>query len=199
MQSEITAPPFDPATLAHDAAWAELSARYRPLLIHWAGRFRAGVSIAEFNEDIADQALARAWAAIAHKWGEFFPSLAALLAYLRQCVRSTIMDHARAQHSRERLMQCLANEILINPEEVVVDSLEYAELWGLLTDLATTAGERVVLVESFVYCLPPRAIARRHPQLFASVAAVYASKRSLLERMQRSPLLRQRYAGRLAA
>ena len=60
MQSEITAPPFEPATLAHDAAWAELSARYRPLLIQWAGRFRAGVSIAEFNEDIADQALARA-------------------------------------------------------------------------------------------------------------------------------------------
>lgn len=196
MQTDIMYQTFERAILAHDdTAWSEINTRYRPLMICWASRFRASVAIDEFNEDIADQALARAWSALAAQRFEAFPSLAALLAYLRQCVRSTVMDCARAQHSRTRLLQSIASETPINPEEVVVDTNEYAELWSNISALAKTPAEQVVLVESFVYDLPPREIAQRHPQLFSSVAAVYASKRNLLERLQRNEELRERYAG----
>ncbi len=196
MQTDIMYQTFERAILAHDdAAWGEINARYRPLMICWASRYRASVAIDEFNEDIADQALARAWSALVAQRFEAFPSLAALLAYLRQCVRSTVMDCARAQHSRARLLQTIESEMPINPEEVVVDTNEYAELWSSISALAKSPAEQVVLVESFVYDLPPRAIAQRHPQLFSSVAAVYASKRNLLERLQRNEELRERYAG----
>jgi hypothetical protein len=39
--------------------------------------------------------------------------------------------------------------------------------------------------------LPPRLILTRHPDLFATIGAVYAAKRNLLERLRRSPVLRQ--------
>jgi hypothetical protein len=60
------------------------------------------------------------------------------------------------------------------------------ELWRIVTSLVVSEQERVVLVESYVFDLPPRAILARHPGLFADVPSVYSAKRNLLNRLQRS-------------
>ena len=41
-----------------------------------------------------------------------------------------------------------------------------------------------------VHELPPRDILARHPHVFSDIAAVYAAKRNLMTRLQRSPELR---------
>ena len=174
-------------------AWAEIVARYRPLLIAWA-RFRCiRISIEECCEDIADQALARAWAALAPARFASFPNLAALLAYLRSCVSATIVDCARAEAVRRRGMRRLEGGVVASSEQIVLDQIEREELWRILMRLAATTQEQTILVESFVLHLPPRVIQVRHPDLFTNVMTIYNAKRSLLDRFRRSRELQRLY------
>src|SRR6478609_700571 len=76
-------------------AWADIGRHYRGLLAAWAAQSSArGLSV-EQPEDIADQAFARAWAALSSAQFSAFPHIASLMAYLRTCVRTTVVDHAR--------------------------------------------------------------------------------------------------------
>jgi DNA-directed RNA polymerase specialized sigma24 family protein len=67
-------------------AWAAIAGRYRQLLISWVVRCPGADHLGESYEDLADEALARAWRALSPEHFAAFPSLAALLAYLRRCV-----------------------------------------------------------------------------------------------------------------
>jgi len=77
------------------------------------------------------------------------------------------------------------------PEEIILDQWLHEELWRCVEAVIATPQERTVLIESFVYDLPPRVIHARHTALFADVAAVYNTKRNLLSRLQRNPMIRE--------
>lgn len=187
---------FRRAILQHDGdAWIEISASYRPMLISWANQCSASGSTDEQCEDIADRAFARAWVALTPERFGQFPTLAALLAYIRTCVLATAIDSARAQNVRERTYSKLEISPVATPEEVVLDELERDELWQAAIDAAASERERVVLLESFQLELPPRVILARHPKLFASIGEVYLAKRHVLARLQRSAAVRRFFQG----
>jgi len=172
--------------LRDDDAWAAIHARYRRLLVAWAYRHGARVGLTDCAEDLADQALARAWAALTPARFAEFPSLARLLSYLRACVATTVIDSARAQASRERVAQQLQFSAPATPEQLVLADLDHAALWHAVLALAATPAEQVVILDSFVYGFPPRTIRARHPQLFPDIATLYHIKRNLLDRLQRN-------------
>jgi DNA-directed RNA polymerase specialized sigma24 family protein len=182
-----------------EEAWAAIYTHFRQLLISWARHASARAPAVGHYEDIADRALARAWAALtAEQFGQF-PSLASLLAYLRTCVGAAAIDAARAEATRERAYQKLDLPSVTTPEELVLSSLSRAELWRLLNKLISTELERIILIESFVLGLPPRAILERHQDRFADVPAIYGAKRNLLNRLERSHDLQRIYQDLRAA
>ena len=176
-----------------EQAWCESTARYRPMLISWAGRCSASATIMERCDDIADLAFARAWSAISPERFAKFPTLGALLAYLRACVTTAVIDCARSEILNERLYQVAEADDVATPEQVVFEQFDRQELWRIAGDLAQTEQERVILTEDFIYDLRPRAILARHPDLFASASEIYCAKRNLLDRLKRCPELRQLY------
>jgi DNA-directed RNA polymerase specialized sigma24 family protein len=167
-------------------AWSEIHQRYRPLLIAWA--YRSGVHLHTYEtcEDIADQAFARAWAALSPDRFSEFATLAQLLGYLRTCVSSTAIDCMRSEQSLQRIRN--ANNQYntpSSPEHIVIEDLSRNELWQRVLAFANQETERIILVESFVYSLPPRTIQERYPQLFACVNDIYTIKRNLFAKLQR--------------
>ena len=170
-----------------EEAWALIYERYRSLLIAWAARSTVCAYQYTACADIADQALARAWAALTPERFDAFPSLAKLLSYLHACVEATAIDSARAQISRERLAQRLAASAPASPEQTVLAAQDRVAFWRAVSALAATPAERVVLIESFAYGLPPREICARHPQTFGTARKVCNVKHRLLARLQRSP------------
>jgi DNA-directed RNA polymerase specialized sigma24 family protein len=183
---------FGGAEQAHDeAAWAAIVAQYRRLLITWAVQCPATATSGESPEAIADQALTRAWLAIAPKGFAAFPNLAALLAYLRVCVTHTAIDATRASAAQARATQWLTVPEASDPEQTLLEQLDRTEFWHLVSRLITTEQERVVLVERYVLDLPPRIILARHPTLFADITAIYSVVRNLCCRLARHPELRQ--------
>ena len=176
-----------------EQAWIDSAARYRPLLAAWASRCSASAALTESYDDLADQAFARAWSALSPERFASFPTLAALLAYMRACVSTTVIDHARSELSRERIEQALQAEEVTTPEQLIMDQFQRQDIWRLVETAITSEQERVVLRETFVYDLPPRTILRRHPDLFADAHAIYITKRNLFDRLQRCSELRQVY------
>jgi DNA-directed RNA polymerase specialized sigma24 family protein len=174
-------------------AWAAIYERYRTLMIGWSHRCGAALLIGEYHDDIADQAFARAWMALSPRRFSRFPNLSKLLAYLRTCVMAVVIDCSRAQLARERALLKLEAHALATPEQIVMEDLERSALWQIISNMAETMQERIVLVESFVLELPPRVILARHPDLFVAVSNVYFAKRNLLARLQRNPDLQQLY------
>jgi len=185
---------FRRAIVDRDAdAWAESAARYRPLMTAWASHYRASASLGERSDDLVDQALARAWAALSPARFASFPTLAAVLAYLRTCVTAAVIDCVRSQIAQERMVRRIEISVAATPEQIVLNQIERADLWRITNSLVETPQERAILVESFIYALPPRKLLERHPELFADVEAIYRAKRNLIERLQRSRELRGLY------
>jgi DNA-directed RNA polymerase specialized sigma24 family protein len=181
-----------------DDAWAMITAYYRPLMITWAARSVAVQASGEHCEDLADQALARAWAALTPEHFASFPNLAALLAYLRTCVATAAIDAIRSQAKYERAFEHAGYDSGATPEQLVLDRLESSKLWQLATSVIATEAERVALHERFVLGLPPRSIQSRHPLLFEDVKVVYAAIRNLCARLQRHKDVQQLHNDRLA-
>jgi DNA-directed RNA polymerase specialized sigma24 family protein len=182
-----------------EEAWAAIYAHYRQLLVSWARHASANAPAIGQSEDIADRALARAWSALTAEQFVHFPSLAALLAYLRTCVGAAAIDAARAEATRERAYQKLELPSVTTPEELVLGAQSRDELWQLLNKLISNEHERIILIESFVLGLPPRTILERHKDRFEDVPAIYGAKRNLLNRLERSRDLRKLYQDLRAA
>jgi DNA-directed RNA polymerase specialized sigma24 family protein len=178
-------------------AWAEGIARYRPQFISWARR--ASAAVGEHCDDIADDACTRAWVALAPKHFARFPTLAALLSYLRTCVNTTAIDCARKQLQFDRLTHTIAAADVARPEQIVHDQFDRAELWRIATSKARTKKERYILIASYVYDLSPQAILLRHPDLFADATEIYITKRHLLNRLRRCPQMRRLYEEQTAS
>src|SRR5439155_24875907 len=124
--------------------------------------FSARTPTNECYDDIADQAFARAWLALSPGRFDNFPNLGALLAYLRACVTTVMIDYARAQAAKARIIGKIEVGGSASPEQLVLEKLERRELWRLVTRLTVTEQECTVLVESYMLDLPPRAIWARH-------------------------------------
>jgi DNA-directed RNA polymerase specialized sigma24 family protein len=181
-------------------AWADIGRQYRGLLAAWAAQSSARNMIAELPEDIADQAFARAWAALSSAQFSAFPHIASLLAYLRTCVRATVIDHAREQASQQRAAQSIESSgVSAAPEQAVLEELDRTELWQLIMDMTNSLQEQIIVRECLVYALPPRTIQARHPDIFADVMHVYRVKRNLINRFQRNRDLQQLWRERDAS
>jgi DNA-directed RNA polymerase specialized sigma24 family protein len=190
---------FRSAIVERDSdAWAMITAHYRPLMISWAARSLAVQIGGECCEDLADQALARAWVALSPEHFAAFPNLAALLAYLRTCVATTAIDAMRSQARFDRAFEHATYHFGTTPEQMVLERLQSSELWQLVTSQITSEAERIALHERFVLDMPPRTIQSRHPLLFEDVKVVYAAIRNLCDRLQRNKDIRQLYGDHAA-
>jgi len=181
-------------------AWTDIGRHYHGLLAAWAAQFSARSLIAEPPADIADQAFARAWAALSAAQFSMFPHIASLLAYLRTCVRATVIDHARDQAGQQRAVQSIESPVVsAAPEQAVLEDLDRTELWRLILQMTNGCQEQIIVRESLIYALPPRTIQARHPDMFADVMQVYRVKRNLINRFQRNRALQQLWQERGAS
>ena len=128
-----------------------------------------------------------------------FSDLPALLAYLKSCVHTTILNHTR---KRRPAVAEISEELVGVPSAgatdpmagAVLHKLARAELWHLLETLLHTNNERLVTELYFIQGMKPRMIYEQHSDHFANVQEVYRVKQNLMERLSRNTALQQFYA-----
>jgi RNA polymerase sigma factor (sigma-70 family) len=179
-----------------DAAWSAVYAVYSGLIRHWIGALRLADPGVVDADDLVNATFERLWHAVDGPKFACFPSLSALLQYLKMCTRCAAITHQRAQAARaaevtaserEEALQDVAAEGDVQTE--VHLAMSRSELWATLQTLLDDPLDLLVLRLSFVEGLSPRQIVALRATQFGSVADVYRRKRIVLERLRRHPAL----------
>jgi hypothetical protein len=180
------------------AAWEALAAQYRGLMLTWLKRHPAAALVHEEDDYWVNHAFARFWQALGPERIHHFTTLASLLAYLRMCTLSVLMDEVRARKAtggagRESAAGEAQERQHADAEEVgalVVSRLSGQEVWRVIARELPAETDRLVVYLSFARFLSPGEIHRRYPDRFPTAADVYRIKRNVLDRLRRSPAMR---------
>jgi DNA-directed RNA polymerase specialized sigma24 family protein len=166
-----------------DAAWESVYTQY-------AGLARIWLNARMDNEDEGvNAAFERFWRAVDSAKFARFGSLAAVLGYLKMCVRTTVLDHVRAQSRSAGELDLDAIPAIsaqATGQADVGDRLDAADLWRQVGDILTDERERRVIYLSYVIGLSPREIRAYPGGEFPRMDEIYRLKRTALDRLRRS-------------
>ncbi len=179
-----------------NAAWRCIFEQYAPLVEHWVRRTGAFSVSGETSDYLVGAAFIRFWRAVPPERFDTFPTLAALLNYLRRCAVCVVIDAARSQSFAELLPEEQINwnqQRLGHIDDEATARVSREEFWRLIDGMLTGEAERVVVHGSFMLGMKPGEIYARWRHLFASVEEIYTLKRHILTRLRRSPELQQLY------
>jgi DNA-directed RNA polymerase specialized sigma24 family protein len=180
-------------------AWEMVYAQYRPLVAGWVANHPdlpwAGGEIGDF----ANRAFERMWAAWTPDKFARFSDLRALLAYLKMCVHSAVMEEVRRAGPGARAVSLsdLPEDVLdaqpgkVSTEGEVLRGERSRELWSLVSARLRDDRERVVVHGLFVLDLKPAAIRSQHPDMFRDTREVYLIRQVVLERLSRDAQLKK--------
>ncbi|NNJ12883.1 sigma-70 family RNA polymerase sigma factor [Chloroflexales bacterium ZM16-3] len=177
-------------------AWEHIYQHYFQLVEHWVRRTGAFTVSGETSDFFVSAAFTRFWRAIPAERFSSFPSLAALLNYLRRCASCVVIDSARAHSYADLLPEECINwntQKLSHADEEATERVSRAEFWQLVDGMLQSEAERVVVRSSFLLGMKPGDIFAARGDLFSDVSEVYALKRNILVRLRRNPELKGMY------
>jgi hypothetical protein len=174
-------------------AWDGLVTLYRPLVLANLRRHPAWAARCEKDDNYwVTRTFQRFLMAVKPHRLPWFPTLSSLLAYLKLCAHSVLLDEVRAAHaSRLSSLEEVPQELAVYHDVAneVVDELSRRTLWEAVMAELHGGKERVVACLSWIRWMKPVEIYASHPELFDGVAEVYRIKRNVLERLRRSERL----------
>jgi DNA-directed RNA polymerase specialized sigma24 family protein len=168
-----------------ERAWSAIYGQYASIARRWLG------TKMDPEEGVA-AAFERFWRALDREKFHRFGSLAAVLAYLKMCVHTTAIDHARSQRSAVELHSLeIAGEVASKEdvEGAVAERVDRATFWQQISTALKDERACRALYLSYAIGLSPREICSRHPMEFPDVGMVYQLKRNALDRLRRSRLI----------
>jgi DNA-directed RNA polymerase specialized sigma24 family protein len=169
-----------------DAAWECVYAQYAALARIW---LNAGMD----EDDGVNAAFERFWRAVDAEKFSRFGSLAAVLSYLKMCVRTTVLDYVRAQSRSAAAIDLDAIPAIsaqAHGQAAVGDRMDAADLWRQVGEIVQDERERRLVYLSYVVGLSPREIHARHAHEFPRMEDIYRIKRGALDRLRRSAAFR---------
>lgn len=170
------------------AAWQALYTQYRGLLGQWG----AGSELE--LDDLVNETFARFWQGLRGHDFDRFPSLEAVLGYLRQCARSLAIDAARRRKQQSAVQEALrwtaAVDACAGGEEPLA-RLCAQELRDWLRGRLRDEQERVAFFLSYELGLRPAEVCARRPDLFPAVQTVYMVKERIVVRLANDPEVRR--------
>jgi DNA-directed RNA polymerase specialized sigma24 family protein len=180
-------------------AWEAIYRQYCPLVAGWVARHP---ELAQSNGEIQEfvnGTFQRMWAAIPPaKFGRF-GTLSSILAYLKMCVHSAIVEEARKAGALRRAVALDALPPEVEPVrhegiDSPVDRLAFAgelreTLWNVVNARLRDDKERLVVHCLFELDLRPKNIVDRYPEMFRDAREVYTIRQVVLERLARDPAL----------
>jgi hypothetical protein len=178
-----------------DDAWACVYQQYAPLVLTWVTQQRCSAPLLgqDGGAPFVNAAFAKFSQALTPAKMENFTSLAALLKYLKMCVRSVVADEIRSRQARqfeEALESIECERAVADPADDVVADIAARSLWQVVQAELKGEEERVLVYLAYVHAMKPAEISSLQPELFPTVDVVYRVKRNVMERLRRSRRLR---------
>ena len=173
-------------------AWEYVYAQYQALVTGWVqahGQFALSGEEAQYFVNGAFMNMAKA--CTPEKFAQF-ANLRKLLAYLKACVHTVIVNHVRSAGNppTAELPESLRGG-QYPLEQMVLTDMQRAECWRLVHARLQDDKERIVIEHCFVLGVKPRQVYEHFSDRFSEVREVYRMKRNILDRLQRDPELKR--------
>lgn len=182
-------------------AWESICTQYMPLVRGWVAQHPELAHSGGDIHDLANRAFERMWTAWTPDKFRRFRDLRALLAYLKMCAHSAVIEELRQAGPGPRavVLSDLPEDALDvlprNPgrsvEGEVLHRERSEELWQLVSARLRDERERLVLHGLFVLDLKPAALLARHRDVFCDTHEIYRVRQVVLERLGRDAPLRK--------
>ena len=166
-----------------EQAWAVMQQCFSETLRCWIRSHfsRDTALLLDSEENYIAQTIARFWFAV-HDEPITFPSLAALLSYLRATLNGILIDTLR-QYRRSQVAPLPEFDFLEEP--AAEDTLDGESIWQSIQPLLSSPCERR-LAYLLYYCgLKPREIIKHCPGEFRDIKEIYRLNQNLVERLRR--------------
>ncbi len=174
-----------------EAAWGVIYLQYEDQVSRWVKNHPAFSGSGEEGQFFVNRALEKFWnrAFTPEEFGDF-RTLNSLLAYLKMCVHTVIVDHWRANEREklESLDDMPRGDIPVSPlsvEDTVFNRLNGKEIWGSVKTRFKSEKEYRVMYGVYGLNLKPREILSQWPDMFESIQDVYRTKENVLARLRR--------------
>lgn len=184
-----------------ELAWHQIVEQYRRIVVHWVRRHPTAATFGEDDDYWVNGAFVRFYQAITPDRFDQFAGLPQILRYLKLCVDSVVQDAVRATARQPVSVSIDADRDddegssrrvgEISSGDTADQRTNARELWAAIERVLGNDVERRVAYLSFVLEYKPREIQALLPRQFASASAVYPVIRNVIERLQRSPDVRE--------
>lgn len=184
---------FRRAIAQHDqACWTELYSIYHDQALSWSRR--AGARPNADREELLTRAWAKFWRYFTEDKFNGARTVAQVLAYLRMCISTSVVDLVRDEPPQMSLDGDLAPPADVpGPDEDIPASAHIAEFWRIIRRHLLDEKERALVYMKYVLEMRPAEISLHRPDLFPTPADVYRVGRNILDRLRRSPDMRRFY------
>lgn len=170
-------------------AWELMYQQWKGLLLHWLLRHPAARLVLEHesSESYLTATLMKFWQATSgtKRSQPAFETLADILAYLRRCLNSVVLDAVR----QIRALQPKGSEDAIAAGVVSQAESSEGDLWRCIEQALPDTREQRLVYLRYVLGYRPREVAARYPAEFPQVERVYQLERTVLQRLSRHPAL----------
>lgn len=184
----------------NERAWDAVFRQYRDLVAGWVRNHPEVLRNNNEIQDYVNRSFERMWAAVSRTKFERFSSLSAVLAYLKMCVHSAIVEDARKASLLDRAVALddappgieaeTSAPAETAPERIVLTREARGAVRDAVNARLQNKKERLVVHCLFELDLKPKAICARHPGVFADVDEIYLIRQRVLERLSRDQVLK---------
>jgi DNA-directed RNA polymerase specialized sigma24 family protein len=180
-------------------AWEAVFQQYHALVRSWVAR-RLETRDHDEIQDYVNRAFERMWAAVPKAKFERFNDLRAVLAYLKMCAHSAIVEDARRANLLDRAVTLddlsggaegdSPAPADTQTERVVLSHEARSSVREAVNARLQDEKERLVVHCLFELDLKPKAIYAQFPDVFHDVREIYLVRQVVLERLSRDPVLK---------
>ncbi len=170
-----------------EEAWNFIMAQYSRIVFSWVSRNPSYYLTGESVEDFAQDAFLRMWRHLTPDKFDNLSELRSLLAYLKMCVNSAIVDFMRRQNEPTEELQ----ETMPGPEDTsAAENLDRAQLWQMVAGLVQNDKEWLVVRGLFVWGYKPNELCTKYDTVFRDVKEVYSIRENVMNRLRRDRAMR---------
>lgn len=116
-----------------------------------------------------------------------FPDVSRIMAYLKTCVHTAIVQHIRLE-KKHQYNQSLSETA---PAKVHPETQEFDELWSHMCRLVETPQDQMLMRAAFIEDYKPAEIAENHPDEWDSPRAVTVALYRIRRILRRDPIIRE--------
>jgi DNA-directed RNA polymerase specialized sigma24 family protein len=182
-------------TLKSQAAWDLICKIYYNQVKGWIQRSSAFDTLDHPIDELVTLSFERFWHACPRRVAfDSFRSLESILAYLRACCMSVVIDLLRYRQREQHLVDIANVRGLATAQQVeneIADKEQRRSLWEDVKSQLTDERELFVMEGYFHYGLKPSHIFAQYPEYFEGVEEIYRVRRNVIRRLRQSDEFRE--------